>query len=144
MTEHAHGAPDGEVYWSELLLSHFSRLPRLLSMATPAPRLDGSESVASACASPPLFHCTHCVSPFDDNSHTPRRTPCCSRLLCSKCATSLVSTSTTGTSLCCHCKALLPSVTVSAFHLDFGVMDSALAVSSPSREYVVVCQLVKR
>ena len=76
---------------------------------------------------PPLspFHCTVCLSPFDDNNHAPRHTPCCRRLLCGKCAHAVVSHPTPPP--CCFCSKVPSSaITMASFVVDVGLMDTAV------------------
>ena len=88
-----------------------------------------AEPSKSSSPTSPTFHCTVCLSPFDDNNHAPRRTPCCRRLLCGTCAYAVVSHPTPPP--CCFCsKVPSEAMSLAEFPVDIGVLDSALTASS--------------
>ena len=83
------------------------------------------------------YRCTVCQSSYDDNSHAPRRTPCCRRLLCGKCAYVVVSHPTPPP--CCFCTTAAPlALEMKAFVVDVGVMEAATAMAAPLAPYVTV------
>ena len=124
-----------------LLPTVFLEIPYFIHMSkaarksgTAVPRLATARPAADTVTAIP-FQCTMCLSPFDDGNHAPRRTPCCRRLLCGKCAYVVVSHPTPPP--CCFCGEVpSSSLEMASFPTDVGIMDGALASSSKPVEYV--------
>ena len=95
---------------------------------------------SAASAATVAFQCTVCLSPFDDNNHAPRRTPCCRRLLCGKCADVVVSHPTPLP--CCFC-AVVPNtaIAIASFVVDEGVLECALSATTAPTPYVLLSRL---
>ena len=98
----------------------------------PQPRAVTPDGSATATTE---YRCIVCQSAFDDGNHAPRRTPCCRRLMCSKCAYAVVSHPTPPP---CYFCSVVPSsaIEIRNFPVDRGMLDAALAASAPPASYV--------